>query len=65
MRAIGLTAAAIIPAALAVAMLAYPVAGPSEKIAAGPTDTARSLREYVPPPHVRVIPIYGAVTMGR
>jgi hypothetical protein len=65
MRAIGLTVAAIIPAALAAAVLAYPVAGTSEKVVAGKTDAARTSAEYVPPPHIRVIQIYGVTTMGR
>jgi hypothetical protein len=65
MRVIGLTVAAIIPAALAAAVFAYPAGGTSGKVAADKADAARTLVEYVPPPHVRVIPIYAAASTGH
>lgn len=71
MRVIGLVVAAIVPALLAVAVFAFPTGGSSENTAsekatvASTTDLARSLSEYVPPPHVRVIQIYGVTTKGR
>jgi hypothetical protein len=70
MRVLGVAMAAIIPALLAVAIFAYPNGVSTEQSVAesvsGSVATssartfARTFVGYEPPPHVRVIPIYGA-----
>jgi hypothetical protein len=62
MRIIVYSAVAIIPALLAVALVVQPVETTSEPSPVAPTTTASSLLEYVPPSHVRVIPIYDTAT---
>jgi hypothetical protein len=66
MRVLGVAMAAIIPALLAVAIFAYPNGVSTEQSVAESvsgsvaTSSARTFVGYEPPPHVRVIPIYGA-----
>jgi hypothetical protein len=62
MRAFAVAIAAIIPALIAVATLMYPVSATNDQNEVAPTveRASETLLNYVPPPHVRVIPIYGA-----
>lgn len=55
-------AVAIIPVLLTVALVVQPVDATSEPTPVAPTTAASSLVEYVPPSHVRVIPIYDTAT---
>jgi hypothetical protein len=64
MRAFAVAIAAIIPALIAVATLMYPVGATNDQNEVVPIAVERApttLLNYVPPPHVRVIPIYGAM----
>lgn len=62
MRIIVYAAVAIIPALLAAALVVQPVETTTEPAPVASTTAASSLVEYVPPSHVRVIPIYDTAT---
>lgn len=63
MRIIVYAAVTIIPAFLAAAALVVqPVETTSKSTPVEPTIAASSLLEYVPPSHVRVIPIHDTAT---
>lgn len=62
MRVIVYAAAAIIPALLTAALVVQPVDPTNETTPVASTTGASSLVEYVPPSHVRVIPIYDTAT---
>jgi len=61
-RIVVYAAAAIIPALLTAALVVQPVDATSEPTPVASTTPASSLVEYVPPSHVRVIPIYDTAT---
>ena len=66
MRAVMVAIAAIIPALIAVATLMFPLSAAQSTTEPAATEAAvveaapRTFLNYVPPPHVRVIKIYGA-----
>jgi hypothetical protein len=62
MRIIVYAAVAVIPVLLAAALVVQPVETTSEPSSVASTTAASSLVEYVPPSHVRVIPIHDTAT---
>jgi hypothetical protein len=62
MRIIVYTVVAIIPVLLAAVLVVQPVETASEPTPVASATAASSLVDYVPPSHVRVIPIYDTAT---
>lgn len=58
MRILAYGAAALIPALLTAALIVRPVEATSAATASPSARAASSLADYVPPSHVRVIPLY-------